>query len=100
MKGKGALPCLLGQNRRHVVVGAAAVDDQRQPVSRAAAIWRRKPGLLVLRRLRVVEIVEAGLADRDDLLMGVGETHQVFGLISSSSSALFGCVPTEQNTDG
>ena len=70
------------------------------PVSRAAAIWLRKPCCLRLARAVVVEIVEPRLADRHDLRM-LGERRRVaLASMSSSSCAWCGCVPTEQNTSG
>ena len=67
--GIGALPHFLGQDAGRVVVGVAGVDDQRQ-----AGLARRldvlaENVLLDVARAVFVEIVEAGLADADDLRM-------------------------------
>jgi hypothetical protein len=42
-EGEGPLPAFLFEDRDHVVVGVARMDDQRQPVSRAAAMCVRSP---------------------------------------------------------
>ena len=67
-------------------------------VSRAAAICRRRADRLRFARRVVVEIIEPGLADRDDLADALARRTRSAVSISSSSSALCGCVPTEQKT--
>ena len=66
---EGALPGFLLEDARHVVVGLAGVDDQRQP----GLARRRDVGaealLLRVARAVVVVIVEPGLADRHHLGM-------------------------------
>ena len=59
------LPHLLAQDRRHVVVGVAGVDDQRQASSRASAIWARKTRCGDVARRVIIMIVEPRLADAD-----------------------------------
>ena len=66
---EGALPRFLLQDARHVVVGLARMDDQRQ-----SGLARRRDVvaealLLRVARAVVVVIVEPGLADRHDLGM-------------------------------
>ncbi len=100
MKGK-APSRFLGQDRRHVLVGAAAMDDQRQLRFARCGDVAPQPGLLVLRLLRVVEIVETGFADRDDLLMGIGQPHEIVRLdiefvVRRCSD---GCRPSRRPTD-
>ena len=68
-EGEGPLPAFVLEDRHHVVVGAARMDDQRQSGLprggdvRAEALRLRRP-----RRL-VVVVVEPGLADGHDLRM-------------------------------
>src|ERR1700726_3388441 len=61
--GEGALPCFLFEDARHVVVGVARMDDQRQPGFARRRDMAAKAALLRLARRVVVVIVEAGLAD-------------------------------------
>jgi hypothetical protein len=76
----------------------ARVDDQRQ-----AGLPRRgdvgaEARSCASRGAVVVKIVEAGLADRDDARMAGQRNQLVRPVTSSSSWALCGWVPTEQNT--
>ena len=64
---EGALPCFLFEDARHVVVGVARMDHQRQPGFARRRDVAAKAALLRLARRVVVVIVEAGLADRHDL---------------------------------
>ena len=78
-EGESPLPCFLRQDRRHVLVGAAAVDDERQLRPARSLDVPAKARLLVFGLLRVVEIIEACLADRDDLLVAFSQPHQLVG---------------------
>ena len=64
--GEGALPCFLFEDARHVVVGVARMDHQRQPGFARRRDMSAKAALLRVARRVVVVIVEAGLADRHD----------------------------------
>ncbi len=64
---EGALPCLLGQDRRHVVVGRTAVNDERQTgFARRRDMPAQTLDLRFARRV-VVEVIETRLADRHHL---------------------------------
>ncbi len=68
-----------------------------RPVSRAAAMCVRKPRSCASRGRVVVEIVEPGLADRDDLrMLRVSATRSAGRNVELPRAALCGCVPTEQ----
>ena len=75
-EGEGPLPRLLFQDRGHVVVGRARVDDQRQPGFARGGNVGAEALRLRLARGVVVMIVEAGLADRHHLRVG-GKAHQL-----------------------
>ncbi len=64
---EGALPGFLLQDRRHVVVGLARMDDQRQTGFARRGDVPAEARLLHVARARVVEVVESGLADRHHL---------------------------------
>ena len=66
---EGALPRFLLQDPRHVVVGVARMDDQRQPGRARRGDVGAEALLLRVARAVVVVIVEPGLADRDHLGM-------------------------------
>ncbi|MNL71227.1 hypothetical protein D3C87_1963500 [compost metagenome] len=68
-EGECPLPAFRGQDFDHVLVGTSAMDDQRKFCDTRRFDMPGKTGLLVRRRLRVIEIVETGFADRHDLLM-------------------------------
>lgn len=73
---EGALPCLVAQDRDHVVVGIACVNDQRQSgLARGCDMCTQALSLRIARRL-VVKIVEAGLADRDHLRV-LGQSNKI-----------------------
>ena len=67
--GEGALPCFLFEDARHVVIGVARMDHQRQPGFARRRDVIAKTALLRLARRVVVVVVEAGLADRHDFGM-------------------------------
>ena len=64
--GEGPLPHLGFQQRHGVVVGVAGVDDQRQAGRAGGRDVGAKARGLPVARGKVVEIVEAALADGDD----------------------------------
>ena len=66
---EGALPALLFENARGIVVGLARMDDQRQPGLARRGDMAAKAALLRLARRVVVVIIEAGFADRHDFGM-------------------------------
>ena len=96
---EGALPHFLRPGSRAMSSSASrAWMTSGSPVSRAAAIWARKPRCLRVARAVVVVIVEPGLADRRPLSdAGERATSSVVP-ISGSSCASCGCVPTVQKT--
>ena len=67
--GEGALPCLLGQDARHVGIGLARMDDQRQAGLARRGDVAAEAGLLGVARAEIVVIVEPGLAERHHLGM-------------------------------
>ena len=82
---EGALPRFLLEDARHVGVGLARMDDQRQAgLARRGDMGAEALLLRVARRV-VVVIVEAGLADRDDLRMA--RARDQVGRASTSSSS-------------
>ncbi len=66
---EGALPGLLLENARHVVVRLARVDDQRQPGRARRRDVIAETALLRVARAVIVEIVEPRLPDRHHLGM-------------------------------
>ena len=66
---EGALPGLLLENARHVVVGLARMDDQRQSGRARRGDVIAEAALLRVARAVVVVIVEPGLPDRHHLGM-------------------------------
>ena len=83
---EGALPGFLGQDPRHVVVGLARMDDQRQPGFTCRGNMLAQALLLRRARRGVIMIIEAGFADRHDLRM-LRNRDQVAATMSSSSCA-------------
>ena len=71
-----------------------------RPVSRAAAMCCAEALRLRVARAIVVVIVEPGFADRHDFRMLRQRDQIARASMSSSSCALCGWVPTEQNTSG
>ena len=69
---------LLLQDALTVPVGIAGVDHERQAGHAGGGNVRAKAARLRLRRAVVVEIVEPGLAQRDDLRVP-GQLDQLFG---------------------
>ena len=76
--GEGALPHFLLQDPRHVVVGFARMDHQRQPGFARGGDVIAEALLLRIARAVVVVIVEPGFADRHHLGMA-RRRHQVGG---------------------
>ena len=64
-----ALPCFLFEDARHIVVGVARMDDQRQTGFARRRDVAAKAALLRVARRVIVVVVEAGLADRHDFGM-------------------------------
>ena len=75
---EGALPGFLLQDRRHVVVGIARMDDQRQAGFTRRGDVLAEAFLLRLARACVVVVVETRLADRHHLGVA-GARDQVIG---------------------
>ena len=97
---EGALPGFLLQDRRHVVVGIARMDDQRQ-----AGLARRRDVvaealLLRLARAVVVVVVEPGFADRHHLGMArrarSGRRRDVELLVRADAD---GCRPSSRRPE-
>ena len=76
---EGALPRFLFQNPRHIGVGFARMDDQRQPGFARGRNMLAKALCLRVARALVVVIVEAGLADRHDFRI-FRQSDQRFGV--------------------
>jgi hypothetical protein len=74
--GEGALPHLFLEDSRHVVVGLARMDHQRQPGFARRGDVVAEAAFLRLARAVVVVIVEPGLTDRHDLGMARAR-HQI-----------------------
>ena len=62
---EGALPHFLLEDRDHVLVGVAGMDDERQPGLARGRDMGAEDALLHVARAVVVVIVEPRLADRD-----------------------------------
>lgn len=76
-EGECSLFALCAQNRGHVVIGTAAVNDERQLRSPCRLDMADEAGLLVFRLLRVVEVIQTRLADRHDLVVALRQPHQI-----------------------
>src|SRR5262249_48315253 len=68
-RGKGALPGFLREDARHVGVGLATMNDQRQAGLARSRDVRAQPLFLRVARAEVIMIVEPRLPDRDHLVM-------------------------------
>ena len=98
--GKAPFPVSSRKIARHVGVGLARMDHQRQAGFARRRDVRAEALLLRVARAVVVVIVEPGLADRHHFRMLRDRRPARPAPMSSSSCALCGCVPTEQNTSG
>ena len=67
--GKAPFPVSSSRMRRHVVVGLARVDDERQAGLARGGDMIAEAALLRVARAVIVVIVEPGLADRHHLGM-------------------------------
>ena len=82
-----ALLPLFAQDRRDVRVGVTRVDAERDAGYSGGADMRAEGGLLHIPRCRLVEIVQAGLADPDHLRVVrkrgnlLGRRHGSFGSV-------------------
>lgn len=65
------------QNSGHVVIGAAAVNDERQLRPSCRFDMANEAGLLVFRLLRIVEIIQSRLTNRHDLVVAFRQPHQI-----------------------
>ncbi|ENN87118.1 hypothetical protein RHSP_04597 [Rhizobium freirei PRF 81] len=79
-EGESPLPCFFGQNRGHVLVGAAAMDDQRQLRFARGRNMAQEACLLVRWIDGIVEVIETRLADCDDFLVLICQPHEILGL--------------------
>jgi hypothetical protein len=72
----GAVAVFLAQDARHVVVGVAGMDDQRQPGFLCGGDMHPKAVFLHLGAVRGVVIIQTALADADEFRMR-GQPHQI-----------------------
>ncbi len=75
-EGESPLPHFVGQYRRHVGIGIAGMDHERQTGIARGGNVGAKPLRLRVARGFVVEVIEASLADRNDLGMA-GEFFKI-----------------------
>jgi hypothetical protein len=85
--GERALPRLLAQDRDHVLVGVAGMDDERQPACARGRDVRAEDAPLHVPRAVVVEVVEPGLADADAPRMA-----RQRGDVGCRNARLLGCM--------
>ncbi len=96
--GKAPFPVSSSRIARHVVVGLARMDHQRQAGLARGGDVGAEALLLRVARAVVVVIVEPGLADRHHLGMRASARPDRRCRCRVPRAAWCGCVPTEQNT--
>ena len=77
---EGALPALFLQNPRHVLVGVARVDHERQTCRTRRSDVSAKAAFLRVARAQIIMVIEPSFADRHDL--GVARARDQFADIN------------------